>query len=70
MFTDLKIVAPFALQRYIKKESWTEFMIRINPDNNRNIYLRVPADLNTEKYDISVVEFTKKYKPNSLVKLE
>jgi hypothetical protein len=70
LFTDLKIVRPLSLPYSIKKESWTEFMIRINPDNIRNIYLEVPADLNAENYDISVVELTKKYKPNSLVKLE
>jgi len=55
---------------YAKKESWAEFILRINSENKRNIYLEVPTDLSVESYDISVVELTKKYKPNSLVKLE
>ena len=61
---------PNFLPYYAKKESWAEFILRINPDNKRNIYLEVPPDLSDESYDISVVELTKKYKPNSLVKLE
>ena len=52
------------------KEKWSDFLLRVDPDNNYSIYLFVPEKpLSPEKYDQSVIEQVNSYNKNTLVKI-
>ncbi|WP_069471997.1 hypothetical protein [Candidatus Marithrix sp. Canyon 246] len=71
LYTDIQIGKPFYLPYYTNKESWSNFINRINPKHKKDVYL-VTSEYNKVKpkyYDQTIVNLVEKYKHYPIVKL-
>jgi hypothetical protein len=68
LYTNIQIAKPFYVPYYANKESWSDFINRINPKHKKNIYL-ITTEYNhvkPEYYHQTVVDMVEKYKDYSL----
>ena len=66
---DLQFENPYSLPYNNKKEEWGDFLIRIDPEKNKKIFMMVPKELDKERYSESVINATHKHDSNNLVQI-
>jgi len=70
-YKGINTAKPFCPPIFSEKENLSDFLLRINPNKKRPVYLNIPVkELKIDKYDISFIELFRKYKPNSLIRME
>ncbi|MEN8221577.1 MAG: hypothetical protein ABFS56_35600, partial [Pseudomonadota bacterium] len=70
LYTDIQMRSPFDLPYSANKESWSDFISRINPKPEKNVYLVIPEyKLDPERFDQTVVNMVEGYENNSIIKL-
>lgn len=67
--TDLILASPFTRPYASYNEKWSDFIGRINPQKNKQVYLAKIDDTSLEKYDQTVKDFVNGHKQDTLIKL-
>jgi hypothetical protein len=64
--TDLRVRIPGIPSGQRTKETWDNFISRVNPEHKKNVYLNIPdRKLNNKKYDQTIVDMVETHRHNS-----